>query len=370
MSRPTESDVRDDLATDATAAGSSSGGLTRRQMLVAGAGAGMALAALDAAPASADSWADPRSGRGPRCELSFDEDWRFYRGDASGAQGPTFDDRGWRQLDVPHDWRIEDLPYATSDDDGATADPSGFAFVSDPVAGNPPPVIGPFDVNADPVPDLDITIPGFGEIIFPGGRSQGYTVAGVGWYRKHFTLPDLDNHAHGDGEGRQVELRFDGVFCRSDVWLNGVHLGSHPYGYTSFAYDLTPYLRSGQNVLAVRVNNVGKTGRWYTGSGIYRHTWLTVTGPVRIPLWGVSVTTPVVDEQRSMAHVEVQVANSGTAPASAASVRITALDPRGRAVATQTTPVQTLNTGGDANLRRGPRDLWRGPVVARGAEHV
>ena len=100
----------------------------------------MALAALDAAPAAADAWADPRSGRGPRWELSFDEDWRFYRGDASGAQAPGFDDGGWRQLAVPHDWRIEDLPYATSDDGGATADPSGFAFVSDPWSDRQPAV--------------------------------------------------------------------------------------------------------------------------------------------------------------------------------------------------------------------------------------
>ena len=98
-------------------------------------------------------------------------------------------------------------------------------------------------------------------------------------------------------------------------------------------------------MLAVRVNNVGKTGRWYTGSGIYRHTWLTVTGRVRIPLWGVNVTTPVVDEHKSVAHVEVQVANSGTTPVSASSVRMTALDPRGRPVATQTTPAQALGSG-------------------------
>ena len=348
MRRETEGDVGDELAIDAAGAGSSARGVTRRQLLAAGAGAGIALAALESDPAGADPSTAPGSARGPRSELSFDDDWRFYRGDASGAQAPSFDDSGWRALDVPHDWRIEDLPYATSDDDGATANPSGFSFLTSPSPdGTAPQVIGPFDANADPVPDLDITIPGFGRIVFPGGRSQGYTVAGVGWYRKQFTVPKRGHNgdrAQRAGDEQLVELRFDGVFGRSDVWVNGVHLGFHPNGYTSFAYDLTPYLnRGGENVLAVRVDNTGKTSRWYSGSGIYRHTWLTVTGPVRIPRWGVNVTTPVVDQHKSVAHVEVQVANSG-APA-AASVRMTVLDTRGRPVATQTTPVQNLNTG-------------------------
>ncbi len=135
------------------------------------------------------------------------------------------------------------------------------------------------------------------------------------------------------------------MYGRTDVWLNGTHLGFHAYGYTSFAYDLTPYLNgNGQNMLAVRVDNTGKTSHWYTGSGIYRHTWLTITGSVRIPLWGVDVTTPVVDERRSVAHVAVQVANFGAA-ATAASVRITAIDSRGRPVATQTTSAQALGAG-------------------------
>ena len=349
MRRASEGDVRDELAIDVTAAGSSAGGLTRRQVLQAGAGAGMALAALDAAPVSANAWADPRLGRGPRWELSFDEDWRFYRGDLAGARGASFDDRSWRQLDVPHDWRIEDLPYATSDDGGATTDPSAFAFVTRPSPdGNPPQAIGPFDVNADPAPDGDITYPGVGEFIIPGGRNQGYTVPGVGWYRKHFTVPDLhrgQRRGPADGAQRRVELRFDGVYGRTDVWLNGRHLGFHAYGYTSFAYDLTPYLNPhGQkNVLAVRVDNRGKTSRWYSGSGIYRHTWLTITGSVRIPLWGVDVTTPVVDARRSVAHVDVQVANFGAA--AAASVRMTVIDARGRPVATRTTSAQNIGTG-------------------------
>ena len=84
----------------------------------------------------------------------------------------------------------------------------------------------------------------------------------------------------------------------SDVWLNGHHLGNHPYGYTPFYYDLTPYLKpAGQeNVLAVKVRNEGKNSRWYSGSGIYRHVWLTVTEPVHVAHWGVYITTPEVSK--------------------------------------------------------------------------
>ncbi len=145
-------------------------------------------------------------------------------------------------------------------------------------------------------------------------------------------------------------LRFDGVYQNADVWLNGVHLGFHPYGYTPFAFDLTPHLsRTATNVLAVRVDNSGRTSRWFSGSGIYRHTWLTVTNPVRIPLWGVWITTPVVSEQQSLAHVEVSVANLGVSPASAR-VRVTVLDPHGQVVATQSTPAESIGGGATAVL--------------------
>jgi beta-galactosidase len=339
-------DVRSEPVTGAAESGSRGPGLTRRRALLAGTSAGIALAALEVAPAAASTGPQPGSAGAARREMSFDEGWRFLRGDVSGAQVSGFDDSHWRELDVPHDWRIEDLPYATSDDGGATANPSAFAFDTNPSPdGNPPQAIGPFDVNADPVPD-EVT-DYLGHWVAPGGRSQGYTVAGVGWYRKQFTVPDLvlgGQGAQGTGDGQRAELRFDGVYGRTDVWLNGVHLGFHPNGYTSFAYDLTPHLNpGGENVLAVRVDNSGKTSRWYTGSGIYRHTWLTVTGPVRIPLWGMYVTTPVVDERQSVAHVEVQVANFGAA--ATASVRMTVLDPRGKRVVTQTTPAQTVSTG-------------------------
>jgi len=309
--------------------------LSRRGVLKATAIGSAALSLASNSPALAKSMTDAKIA-GSR-DMSFDADWKFFLGDPKDAQAPGFSDTGWRTLDLPHDWRIEDLPDG-SDDGGATANPSLYTFHSLPSSdGVAPTRIGPFDLSADPTPDMDLQIPGFGRILMPGGRGQGYTVGNVGWYRKHFTVPAA-------APNQRVELRFDGVYRNADVWINGKHLGSHPNGYTPFAFDLTPHLNpDGDNVLAVRIDNRGKPSRWYSGSGIYRHSWLTVTGPIHIPLWGVQVTTPVANARQSTVSVAVEVANSGTS--AEASVRMAVLDPKGRAVATQTSDIQPLASG-------------------------
>ena len=125
---------------------------------------------------------------------------------------------------------------------------------------------------------------------FPGSMGTGYTLGGTGYYRKHFTTSCMPT--------QRVFVRFDGVYMNSTVWLNGVHLGDHPYGYTTFEYELTPHLlgpNNGSNILAVRVSNLGRNSRFYSGSGIFRHVWLTCVDPVHIPLWGASIATPSVE---------------------------------------------------------------------------
>ena len=307
--------------------------LTRRQALQAGVVTAGSLA-VEAGRAKADPLSfgleDPRS------EVSFDEDWSFSLGDPAGAQAPSFDDSTWRVLDLPHDWSIEDLSYATSTDGAATADPSAFDYTTG-VGGAvgsttpaPPTVIGPFDEQNS-----------------AGGAKTGYTVGGVGWYRKHFELPRSQPWHSGrlHSPEQHVEIRFDGIYEDVDVYINGQHLGFHANGYTPIVYDLTPYLSSdGRNVLAVRVNNSGVNSRWYAGSGIYRHTWLTTTGAVRIPAYGVYVTTPTVSAHQSVAHAEVQVANLGTSAAQA-QVLVTVLDPHGRPVGGRRAATQSVAAG-------------------------
>ena len=130
---------------------------------------------------------------------------------------------------------------------------------------------------------------------------------GTGWYRKAFTLDQ-------SSEGKKVQILFDGVYMNSEVFINGHSLGVHPYGYTPFYFDLTPHLKPAgeQNVLAVKVNNNGKNSRWYSGSGIYRHVNLIVTGKVNIPVWGIFVTTPEVSAEKAFVKLKIKVENETT----------------------------------------------------------
>lgn len=244
----------------------------------------------------------------------FDRGWRFHRGDVPKAERPESDDSAWRVLDLPHDWSVEALssfPESTGEGSiwGDTVMPSR---------------IGPFDMY-----------------LSEGKRDTGWFVGGTGWYRKRFTA--------NVGVDSQVEIVFDGVYMNSDVWLNGHHLGDRPYGYTTFAYDLTPYLhRGGENVLAVRVRNEGRNSRWYSGSGIYRHVWLNVTGEVRVPLWGVYVTTPEVSRGAATVKVTVKIENRGKAARDVA-LRVRLLDSKNATAGTHEA-TQTVEAGGNAQV--------------------
>jgi hypothetical protein len=138
----------------------------------------------------------------------------------------------------------------------------------------------------------------------PATPSAGCLPGGIGWYRKTFILPP-------GNAGRSVWIEFEGVYMNSDVWLNGHHLGNRPYGYSSFHYDLAPYLRSDAlNVLAVRVNVEQPCSRWYSGAGIYRHVWLTTASPVHVAPWGTCITTPEITATQAAVRVRTTVRNA------------------------------------------------------------
>ena len=207
----------------------------------------------------------------PRARETFDLGWRFARGDSKGAHLPAFADTDWAGVDLPHDWSIE-----------------GPCSEAEPSSG-------------------------------PGG----YLPTGIGWYRKAFTLPLSDR-------SRQVTLEFDGVYENSEVWINGHSLGVRPYGFIPFTRDLTPYLRfDAANVVAVRVDNSRQTNcRWYSGSGIHRHTWLVRTHPVHVAGWGTFVSCPEVSADRARLHVETRVANDA-GHSTACTLATTLLDANG-----------------------------------------
>ena len=173
-----------------------------------------------------------------RERVCFDSDWRFCLGDSVQMASTEYNDSWWRKLDVPHDWAIEGDFYA----------------------GN------------------------------PSGAGGGALPGGVGWYRKHFDISSfspLTSHLY---------IEFDGVYMNSTVYINGQKVGFRPYGYSSFEYDITPYVHEGQNVVAVRVDNSDQpNSRWYSGCGIYRHVWLTKTNPIHVKHWGVYVHDGKVD---------------------------------------------------------------------------
>jgi len=225
-----------------------------------------------------------RKENNPRT-TSFDEGWRFVKDNPSGTEAPSFDDSKWRTLDLPHDWSIEDLPNQIKDS-----------------------IIGPFSKASI------------------GKMGTGYTIGGTAWYRKTFTINKED-------QDKTAYLMFDGVYMNSDVWVNGKHVGNHPYGYTSFYYDITPYLNpTGQdNTIAVQVKNEGRTARWYSGSGIYRHTWLTLVNPVHIGVWGVNVKTPVVSEKSAAINILTTLVNSGKDNKNVI-VKVEIIDPSGKVV--------------------------------------
>jgi beta-galactosidase len=279
--------------------------LARRHLLNAAAVGGAALTLADGSNALAKG-IGLDGATSPARDLPFDSDWRFFLGDAPGAAQAEFDDSGWRRLDLPHDWSIEDRPGAPKEAESwvppvALWNPVGhpkdakpmsqevpivMASVPPPSPDGPPRKVGPFDVDATAF-----------------GWGTGWTVGGTSWYRKYFSLTDR-------APDEQVEIRFDGAFLITDVWLNGVALGRNINGYLGFAFDLTPYLRAdGANVLAVRVANEGETARWYSGSGIYRHAWLSRTGAVRIPFSGTAITTLSASEAHARIAVGAEVEN-------------------------------------------------------------
>jgi beta-galactosidase len=230
----------------------------------------------------------------------FDSNWKFCLGDAKGSEKPSFNDKKWRDIDLPHDWSIENLPGQE--------------------AGK---VIGPFSKES------------------VGATATGYTIGGVAWYRKTFTL-------NPKGKYKSTIISFDGVYMNSDVWVNGKFLGNHPYGYTAFYYDISNFLNSAgkPNVIAVKVKNEGKNSRWYSGSGIYRHVWLIQKQAVCIAQNGICVNTERISENNAVVKISSEVENN-SGKSTVSKLLINIIDPDGKTVQTVESQPKTIASGSE-----------------------
>ena len=183
--------------------------------------------------------------------VSFNEGWKFHKGEAKNAQYLSFDDSSWRNQNLPHDWAIE----------------------------------GPFDIKYN-------------------ARCGGLPFHGEGWYRKSFNVPK-------NLKGKHVSLHFDGAMYNAKIWLNGVLIGNRPNGYIGFSVKLSEYLNyGGENLIAVQLTPEDLSSRWYPGAGIYRNTWLEINNPVHVPKWGTFITTPKITDKLANINIKTEIENT------------------------------------------------------------
>jgi beta-galactosidase len=199
----------------------------------------------------------------------FVDNWLFKLADSTNMSLPDYKDSSWRQLTLPHDWAIEGDFLATN----------------------------------------------------PSGESGGALPGGIGWYRKHFDINDYS-------KANRYYIDFDGVYMNSTVYVNGIELGTRPYGYSSFRYDITKYVRKNGNVVAVRVDNSDQpNSRWYSGCGIYRNVYLVETGNIHVAHWGTFVTA----SQNGDVNIDVSIDNTCNA-SEKITVRNSIVDSHGRII--------------------------------------
>ena len=218
----------------------------------------------------------------PAGRENFDMNWRFHLGDIANAESCTYPDQNWRMLNLPHDWSIE----------------------------------GSFK------PDN------------PSGHQGGLLPGGIGWYRKKFNIT-------GKKE-KKYFIVIDGAYKNSTVYINGYRLGTRPYGYATFQYDMTSYVQNGENILAVKIDNSKQPdSRWFTGAGLYRHVWLITTSPIHVSQWGTFVTTPKVSYKEATVNVVTTISNE-TKEKEKLKIISTIFDNSGKVVSSHTQLCKTI----------------------------
>ncbi len=235
----------------------------------------------------------PGSALAQRTEFLLEKNWKFTRNDNAEAFNVRFNDKNWQSVTVPHDWAI----------------------------------YGPFSSQNDKQ-KVAITQDGQKEALEHAGRTGGLPFVGVGFYRTQFSVP-------GFKKGKRVSILFDGAMSQAQVYVNGKKAGFWPYGYNSFHFDITDLLNAeGANTLAVRLENLVESSRWYPGAGIYRNVHVIMTDEVHIPIWGTQLTTPVIEKDFAKVNLKTKLARPEGTEASRYSLSTEIKDPEGRVVST------------------------------------
>jgi beta-galactosidase len=235
--------------------------------------------------------------------ILLDKDWKFIRGDQQGAATPDFDDHNWQSVMIPHDWAIS----------------------------------GPFDRLND-AQTVTVTEDGEKRSALRTGRTGSLPWTGVGWYRRKINVPVSQ-------KGKRVFIEFDGAMSHAVVYLNGDSVGTWPYGYASFSFDLTDKFHFGSdNILAVRLENMEESSRWYPGAGLYRNVRLVLTEPVHVKHWGSYITTPEVNTKQAVIRVKTEIINQD-GPDLKIQLKTVIISPTGNPVATKTTKVEMTDNG-------------------------
>lgn len=233
----------------------------------------------------------------PRSVEDFNFNWKFNLGDEPSANEFSFNDENWRELNLPHDWSIE----------------QGYQQENT-------------------------------------AASTGFVPGGIGWYRKTFKIPASD-------KGKHIRIVFDGVYNNSSVWINGHFLGHRPYGYSSFTYDLSDYINYGEaNIIAVKVDRSAYAdSRWYTGSGIYRKVQLITTSPIHLAQWGIQISTPEISKGKAQINVQTALENSAGSTLDNLELQYSIIDKNGAIVASHNSVAELKN---ESNIELSNPNLW------------
>ena len=236
-----------------------------------------------------------------RSEFLLEKNWKFTREDSPEFINPTFNDSKWQSVTVPHDWAI----------------------------------YGPFSSQNDKQ-EVAIAQDGQTEAMEHAGRTGGLPFVGVGWYRTEFEVPQFT-------DGKRATILFDGAMSHAKVYVNGQEVGYWPYGYNSFYFDITKQLMPGKkNTLAVRLENLPESSRWYPGAGLYRNVHVIVTENAHIPVWGTYVTTPTATKEFAKVNVRTQIVLLEGADAGKYSVKTSVWNPNGQKLTEQTIPLSQI----------------------------